>query len=153
PRTADDARTVDEYKAFCLLALGRTNEAQHAIESLVAEQPAFHPANGDLSPRVRAAFADVRRRMLPTVIQQRYADAKAAFDRKEFAAAAQGFQQVLDLMGDSDIGSAASQPPLADIRTLATGFHDLSVQATPPPPLPAAPTMRAAEPPAEVHAA
>ena len=149
--TPDDARTADEYRAFCLLALGRTNEAQHAIEALVAEQPAFHPADADMSPRVRAAFSDVRRRMLPTVIQQRYADAKAAFVMKEFSAASQGFQQVLDLMRDPDVGSAAAQPPLADIRTLATGFHDLSAQAIPPPPLPSAPAVRAPEPPAVVQ--
>lgn len=152
-RTPDDARAVDEYKAFCLLALGRTNEAQHAIESLVAEQPAFHPADADISPRMRAAFSDVRRRMLPTVIQQRYADAKAAFDRKEFAAASQGFQQVLDLMRDPDIDAAVSQPPLSDIHTLAAGFHDLSAQAVPPPPLPSAPMVRAPEPAADVRPA
>jgi len=150
-RTPDDVRAVDEYKAFCLLALGRTNEAQHAIESLVAEQPAFHPADADMSPRVRAAFSDVRRRMLPAVIQQRYADAKGAFDRKEFAAASQGFQQVLDLMRDPDVGVAVSQPPLSDIHTLATGFHDLSAQAATPPPLPTAPMVRAPEPTADVR--
>jgi hypothetical protein len=40
------------------------------------------------------------------------------------------------------LGTAAVKPPLADLRTLAAGFRDLSVKAaapTPPPPAPAPP--------------
>src|SRR6478735_7848374 len=80
----DDTRAVEQYRAFCLLALGRAAEAEHAIESLVSADPMYRPAS-DLSPRVRAAFTDVRRRVPPTIIQQKYTQAKAAYDKKEFA--------------------------------------------------------------------
>ena len=143
PRSLEDARTIAEYRAFCLLALGRTTEGEHAIETLVAEQPMFEPSAADMSPRLRTTFAEVRRRMLPVVIQQRYADAKAAYDRKEFAAASQGFQQVLTMLSEPSVAPLVGQPPLSDIRTLAIGFHDLAVSAAaaPPPPLPAAPVF------------
>lgn len=147
-RPAEEVNAIEQYRAFCLLALGRTAEAEHAIEMIVASQPMFRPSD-DLSPRVRNAFTDVRRRVLPTIIQQNYMQAKGAYDRKEFAAAAVGFGQVLDSMNDPDATAAANQPPLSDLRTLAIGFKDLATSAAappPPPPPPAAPPV--VEPPA-----
>src|SRR5688572_1706928 len=123
--TPSDSFAVEQYRAFCLLALGRSTEAQAAIEGLVAANPLYQPAS-DVSPRVRTAFSEVRRRMLPTIIPQQYAQAKAAFDKKDFAAAAAGFTSVLKVLGDPDVSHAAAQPPLSDLRTLATGFQELS---------------------------
>ena len=140
PTSRDEGRTIDQYRAFCLLALGRAAEADTAIEAVVTAEPSYRPADAEVSPRVRTAFSDVRRRMLPIIIQQKYAQAKAAFERKEFAAAADGFGQVLGLMTEPDIASAAKQPPLSDLRTLAVGFNDLSKSAAaPPPPTPPPP--------------
>jgi len=150
PRSPDESRTIEQYRAFCLLALGRSAEAERAIATVVEGQPTYRPVDNDMSPRVRTAFIDVRKRLLPEIIQHRYADAKAAFDRREFLAASQGFQQVLDLMNDPDVAPAAGQPPLADMRVLAKGFHDLSASAVAPPPLPAVPVV---EPPAAAPAA
>src|SRR5207244_12224296 len=88
------------------------------------------------------AFGDVRRRMLPSIIQQKYAQAKSAFDRKQFDVAAAAFADVLTMMSDPDAAQSVAQPPLSDIRTLAVGFHDLSVSAMPPPLLPASAEVR-----------
>jgi TonB family protein len=142
-RPADESRSIEQYRAFCLLALGRTAEAEHAIESVVAREPMYHPAS-DVSPRVRAAFSDVRRRVLPSIIQQQYAQAKAAYDGKQYGAAASGFAQLLDEMSDPDAAPAVNQSPLSDLRTLAAGFKDLSVNAAAPPPAPAVPALAAA---------
>ena len=136
----EDGASVEQYRAFCLLALGRAEDAVQAIEAVVTAEPSYQPSDIDVSPRVRSAFKDVRRRMLPTIIEQRYASAKAAFDRKEFAVAENGFKEVLTVLTDPDVGSAANQPPLSDIRTLASGFHELSATAAaPPPPIAATP--------------
>jgi hypothetical protein len=149
----DDARAIDQYRAFCLLALGRASDAERAIESVIAVQPSYQPTEGDVSPRVRAAFSEVRRRMLPTIVQQWYASAKASYDRKEYGAAVSGFTQVLDVLTDPDVASAVNQPPLSDIRTLAAGFRDLSVVASaPPPPPPPPPAPAAPQPPAAAPA-
>ena len=140
----EDARTIEQYRAFCLLALGRSSDAEQAIAAVIVAEPTFQPST-DLSPRVRSAFTDVRRRMLPQIIQDKYAAAKMAFDQKNYMAAATGFQQVLDALKDPDVGSAANQPPLSDLRTLAVGFHDLAKTASAPPPPPPAPAPEPAQ--------
>ena len=132
----DDARAIDQYRALCLLALGRTEEATSAIEAVVTAVPSYHLSDTEVSPRVRAAFRDVRHLMLPGIIQQRYAEARVAFDRKNLAAASEGFKLVLELLADSDLGPTANQPPLSQLRPLAIGFRDLAAAATPPPALP-----------------
>jgi len=100
----------------------------------VLADPMFVPADSAMSPRLRTTFRDVRARTLPQVIQQRYEEAKAAFDRHEFATAAVGFSGVLRMFNDPDLGQAASAPPLSDIKTLSRGFRDLSTSASVPPP-------------------
>jgi hypothetical protein len=146
-RSAGQARAIEQYRAFCLLALGRAADAQQAIEAVVTAEPSYQPNESDVSPRVRTAFAEVRRRMLPVIIQQKYAQAKTAFDRKDFAAAATGFSQVLVTMADPAVSAEAGRPPLSDLRMLAVGFEELSARAAAPPPPPPAPAVVAAPPP------
>jgi periplasmic protein TonB len=131
-----DGPVIGQYRAFCLLALGRVSEAEQAIETLIAAEPSYHPSDADASPRIRSAFSDVRRRMLPAIVQQQYAQAKAAYDKKEFGVAAEGFRQVIGALNDPDLRSAANQPPLSDLRMLAAGFGELSASAAAPAPLP-----------------
>ncbi len=121
-----DRFAIHQYQAFCLLALGRTADAERAIEAVVSDKPMYHPSDTEASPRLRSAFATVRQRMLPGIIQQKYTLAKGAFDVKNFAAAESGFGEVLQALGDPDLGDASNRPPLSDLRTLATGFRDLS---------------------------
>lgn len=144
---ASQSRAIEQYRAFCLLALGRSADAEQAIEAVVAAEPSFQPGDGDASPRIRSAFTTVRRRMLPSIIQQKYAQAKAAFDQKEFAAAADGFAQVLTALADQDVAAEAKQPPLADLRMLAGGFQELAAKSAAPPPPPPAPVVAPAPPP------
>lgn len=129
---AEDGPAVEQYRALCLLALGSAAEADAAIQAVVTAVPSYTPSEADVSPRVRSAFSEVRRRVLPSIIRQKYAEAKAAFDRKDYAAAGDGFTQVLKGLADSDLASTANQPPLADLRTLAQGFQDLSSRALAP---------------------
>ena len=151
-RPPAEAKVIEQYRAFCLLALGRAPEAEKAIEAVVTAEPSYHPSDGDVSPRIRNAFADVRRRMLPVIIQQKYAQAKAAYEHKEWAAAAAGFSQVLVTIADPDLVADAARPPLSDIRTLASGFEELSAKAAAPPPPPPAPVVVQAPPPQPVVA-
>ena len=69
-------------------------------------------------------------------------------DRTEFAAAADGFTQVLIALADRDVAVEAKQPPLSDLRMLAGGFQELAAKAATPPPLPPlAPVVVPAPPP------
>jgi len=143
----DDGRTADQYRALCLLALGKNAEAQQAIEAVVWGQPLYRPSDGEVSPRVRAAFSEVRQRVLPGLVQQKYAQYKVAFDRKDYQTASTGFNELLTLYADPDLANAAGKSPLSDLRVLIGGFYELSLQATAPPPAapePSAPVRTAA---------
>ena len=131
--TREERQNVDLYRALCLLALSRKEDADRVVESMVALNPLYRPQE-DLSPRMMTAFSDAKKRVLPTLVQAQYREAKSAFDRKAFADAATGFRRVMDALEDPDMVLAAKQPPLSDLGTLASGFHDLSVKAIPPPP-------------------
>lgn len=135
------SRAIEQYRAFCLLALGRASDAEQAIEAVVAAEPTYLPSDSDASPRVRSAFTTVRRRMLPAIIQQQYGQAKAAFDRRDFTAAAGGFRQVLAALADPDVAAEAQRPPLVDLKMLAVGFEELSAKAAAPPPPPPVPSV------------
>ena len=130
-----DHFAINQYRAFCLVALGRTGDAEKAIEAVVSAEPLYHPSDAEASPRLRAAFTSVRQRILPAAAQQRYTHAKAAFDRQDFAAAAMEFDLVLQMLGDADLTVAAGLPPLVDLSMLASGFRDLSSRAAAPAPV------------------
>ena len=142
-----ERESIALYRVLCLVALGRTADANAAIETLVQAHPLYRPPTDDLSPRIRTALVDARTRMLPVIIQERYAEAKAAFDRKDFAPAATTFKWVLQAVQDPDIAQAVAKPPLSDLRTLAAGFQDLSEKALAPPPPPPPPVVVAPPPP------
>jgi hypothetical protein len=128
------AAAVEQYRAFCLMALGRQSDALQAVEAVVAADPLLQPNEGEVAPRVVAAFRDARRRLLPAIAQQRYQAAKGLYDRKDFEGAVRAFDATLQIMAAPDLAEASAQPPLSDLRTLITGFRDLAVAATPPPP-------------------
>src|SRR5687768_6296139 len=69
--SGEESRVIDQYRAFCLLALGRATDAERAIESIIVADPLFEPAGDEVSPRDRTAFSEVRKRVLPTIVQQK----------------------------------------------------------------------------------
>jgi tetratricopeptide (TPR) repeat protein len=134
---------VASYRVFCLVALGRNDEARSAIEGIVRIDPLYHPKDTEASPRVRTLFTNVRRPLLVDVVRQFYTKARDAYDRKEMATALAEFDRVITLL--DEIGTS-DDPSSADLRTIAAGFRDLSRAAvTPapvvPPPSPVAPPV------------
>src|SRR4051812_13827178 len=133
---------VAAYRVFCLLALGRSDEAHDNIATILRHDPGYQPSESEASPRIRAVFQDVRRRLLPQVFQERYETAKATFERKEYQSASDQFQMLLRLIEDPAVVSDASRP---DMRMLISGFADIaqaaiSAQARVSSPPPAAPS-------------
>jgi TonB family protein len=123
-----DRKSIEQYRSLCLLALGRGTEAESAIAAVVTADPLFMPNETDASPRVRSAFSDVRQRLLPEIASLRYAAAKSAYDRKEYATAEEQFRDLVNLLNDPQMGGR-----LTDLRTLAIGFVDLASAAAAPP--------------------
>jgi len=119
---ASDNVEVNEFRVFCLVALDRKDEAREAITALITANPSYQLSETQASPRVRAVFKDVRQSLLPSLLQHAYADAKAAFDKKDPQAAAQ-FEHVLTLLHDPDLPAS---PEMTDLGVVAAAFRDLS---------------------------
>jgi tetratricopeptide (TPR) repeat protein len=125
PDRGEDIGRVEYYRALCLLAVGRVADADAAIEAAVTAAPFAQPSE-DTSPRVKSAFRDVRRRVLPSIIERKYADAKTAFDQRHISAADR-FKEVIALIDDPDALGPADQLVFSQVRALATDYLALSV--------------------------
>jgi hypothetical protein len=131
------------YKALCLLALGRTQDAAVATRSLVTVAPLFAPDTTELPPRFQTLWTDTRKTALPAVTRELFSGARSRYQSKEFVPALAQFEQVLTLTNDP---AWKDSPDAADLRTLASGFIDLA-QAAIPKPEPGPPASIVAAPP------
>ena len=77
-------------------------------------------SEGDAPPRMRAAFSDVRRRLLPKVTEQLYASAKLSFDRKEYDA------RVHAVLGPAQVSRRPRRPGAAEPQGIPDARHRLS---------------------------
>jgi len=138
----EQVNEVEQYRALCLLALGRPDEAQRSLEQIVTRAPLYTMSEADVSPRLIAMFHDIRKRLLPLAAKDLYANGKASFDRKDFATASTQLRQLVTLLSDQSLIESA--PSLSDLKQLAEGFLRLSdaegaaAAARPPPPQPIA---------------
>jgi tetratricopeptide (TPR) repeat protein len=123
-RTGEDPNEVEQYRALCLLALGRTTDAERSLERIVSRTPFYSIRDADVSPRLVSMFRDVRKRLLPTAARNLYTSAKGRFDEKEYADAATQFKELLAVLADPDL--ADQYAALADLRQLGDGFLKLS---------------------------
>lgn len=152
-----ETTSIAEYRVFCLLALDRRDEARKNIEGILHDNPLYSPSGDQASPRIQSVFRDVRRQSLPKIVMERYAAAKASFERKD-PQAGQQFDGVLALLDDPDVQGA---PALSDLRTVVSAFRDLTkamaaaqiqepAVASPPDAAPAPPAAIEPAPPSAV---
>jgi TonB family protein len=121
----------EQYRVFCLVALGRTAEAERAIASVVQADPSFVPDTRDMSPRIRDMFAKTRRALVPEIAHRLYVEARESLDRHDKAAATAKFEAVVRLIDSANDDKTqqdgdAEEPLLSELRLLASGFLDLS---------------------------
>jgi len=121
---------VHQYRALCLIALGRPDAAERAMADIVAADPFFALEAEAASPRIAAQFASVRRRLLPPLIRRGFADATAQYREGATARARQRFDDVLRLLDDPALRADQS---LADLALVAGAFVELTKAQTPPP--------------------
>ena len=120
----DVARQADEYRAFCLYALGRTGEAESVAESLIRKEPLVRLEAADASPRLESMFSDVRKRLLPSLIRDRYRIARAAVDQKSFAAAEPNLADARRMIAEAE-KLGVKDDGLSDLSVLVDGFLQL----------------------------
>src|SRR5579862_5144651 len=61
---SSQANQVDQYLALCLLALGRTSEAEKPIEQILTREPLYVMNQVETSPKLLDLFNQVRKRVL-----------------------------------------------------------------------------------------
>jgi TonB family protein len=133
-----DLPEAQQYKALCLLALGRTQDAVGAVEKLVTAQPTFEPSAQDVPPRFVTLVSDTKRKLLPALARRAFNEGRDQFRNGSREEALTRFNLVVALTSDPSFKQSADAE---DLRTLATGFIDLAKATAPPPaPTPAAVT-------------
>ncbi len=120
----DSPEQTHQLRALCLLALGRTEDAEQAVVQLVMRNPAYRIEQADVSPKLVTLFHDVRRRQLPEAARAVYARGKTHYDAKRWSDARAEFTALLSLMADPD--AAAQAAALADLKQLGEGFLKLT---------------------------
>ena len=120
----ENVDVIDTYRALCFLGLGRTRDAERALELVVTRKPLLMLSDSEYSPRVVALFRDVRQRALPLAAQQLYASARSEFENKSFESAVLGFKQTLQVIADVDPKEQTAT--LVDLKQLADGFLALA---------------------------
>jgi len=137
--SGDDVVQVEEYRALCLLALGRTVEAERSVERIFSNKPLYTVDAAQVSPRMIALISQVRQRMVPALARNLYGAARRNFEQKEYAAAV---AQLTDMLAMIDAAGSAV-PGLNDLKVLGEGFLELAegqlAAATAPPPVSGSP--------------
>src|SRR5919204_2062910 len=94
-------RQADQYRAFCLYALGRVSEAESIAESLLRREPLLQLDAADASPRIEAMFVSVQKRILPGLIRERYRESRAFIDQKQYGEAEPRLVDVRRLLAEA----------------------------------------------------
>jgi TonB family protein len=118
-----DTPDAHRYKALCLLALGRNQEAAAAVSALVTASPLFVATANDTPPRLVQLVDDTRRKMLPSIARRAFAEGREHFAAKRSEEAERQFSLVLSLVADPAFVNATDAE---DLKTLAQGFIDLA---------------------------
>lgn len=132
--TTADRVQLEQYRALCLIALGRISEAERAVAALVDADPTYVLPSSVASPRVLAMVAEIRRKELPGVARRVLDSGRAAYEAKDIPKAQGQFDLLLKLLDDPIM---ESRPERADLLAVARGFSTLLVAA--PAPRPSAP--------------
>jgi len=146
--TAVDAPEAQQYKALCMLALGRAQDAAGAVEQLITLQPTFEPSAEEVPPRFVALVADAKKKLLPAIARKAFNEARAQFKSGVREEALRKFDFVVTVASSPGFKDT---PEAEDLRTLATGFIELAQagkarQETATAPAPAEPAAALAPP-------
>ena len=116
---------IDQYRAFCLFALGRTAEAEAVAEGVIRANPLVDLRRGHVARASWRLFTDLQKRMLPGLIRDRYRTARASMEEADTAATTTELELVQRMLAQGEERGAWDEA-LADMSVLVEGFLDLS---------------------------
>jgi TonB family protein len=117
------APEAQQYKALCMLALGRAQDATGAVETLVAATPTFEPSVDDVPPRFVTLVSEAKKRLLPGIARRTFTEGREQFRDGDREEALKKFDLVLTLTASPALKDT---PDTEDLRTLASGFIELA---------------------------
>jgi len=120
------APEAQQYRALCLLALGRAQDAKDAVEQLVSTTPLFEPSLEDVPPRFLTLVAEAKKKLVPSLARKTFNEGRDQFRSGEHEQSLEKFDLVLTLTETPGFKETSDAEVL---RTLASGFIDLA-QAT-----------------------
>ncbi len=120
---ADVANQVDQYRALCLLALGRDREAQASLERIVVRAPLYVVKADDASPKLVTLFQQVRRG-LARRRQRSVRESAGEFRREAFRGGPGAVRGNAGGAERSRRGRFSSS--IADLKQLGEGFLKLT---------------------------
>lgn len=118
------ARQIDEYRAFCLYALGRTAEAESVVESIIRKEPLTRLDAADASPRLEIMFTTVRKRLLPSLIRERFQAVRAVLGKKDFPSAEPHLAEARLMIAEAE-NLGVKDDGLADLGALVDGLLEM----------------------------
>jgi len=121
--SAASSLEAEQYRVFCLVALGRMDEAEQAVEAVLLAHPEYRPDATQASPRIQSLFSQVRRRVGPALVKRMYQQGRAAMERKDREDAIAQFEAMLRVANDADVRSDTAS---AELKELGAGFLELS---------------------------
>jgi len=128
---------AQQYKALCMLALGRSQDATGAVETLVIGSPTFEPSAEDVPPRFVSLVSEAKKKLLPGIARRTFAEGRDQFRNGDREQALKKFDLVLTLASTGDFKETSDAE---DLRTLSSGFIELARATAPrPEPQPVAP--------------
>jgi hypothetical protein len=135
---------AQQYKALCMLALGRSQDATGAVEILVSASPTFEPSAEEVPPRFVTLVSEAKKKLLPGIARRTFTEGREQFRSGDREEALRKFDLVL-MLTSSPVFKETSDAE--DLRTLASGFIELARAATPATPVtPARPEPKPEQP-------
>jgi hypothetical protein len=121
---------AQQYKALCMLALGRAQDATGAVELLVSAAPTFEPSAEDVPPRFVTLVSEAKKKLLPGIARKAFNEGREQFKSGDREAALKKFDLVVTLTSSPGFKESTDAE---DLRTLASGFIELANATAPQP--------------------
>ena len=120
---------ADQYRALCLLALGRIDETERLVESLIRRDPSFKMSVTDVTPRMIALYQQTRQRLLPAILDEGFREAKATYEQGRYEQATTQFNTLKALLADEEASSSESAILPRDLQRVVDEFLKLTAAA------------------------
>ena len=118
---------AQQYKALCMLALGRTQDAKNVVDRLVSATPLLDLSSEDVPPRFMTLVAEAKKRLVPSIARKTFNEGRDQYRSGDRQQAVARFDLVMSL---TEVPGFKETADAEDLRTLASGFIDLSRATT-----------------------